>query len=73
MSMSQKHVPCVETVVCTAAGTASQKHVPCVETVLCAAAGTASHQHESEAGTMCGRPVTLLTNDKAVSNLSALN
>ena len=62
---------------CGAVGTASheqsQKHVPCVEMVLCAAIGTASHQHELEAGTMCGRPVTVLANDKAVSNLSALN
>ena len=44
-----------------------------METVLCVAVGTASCQCGLEACTVCHSSVAVLTNDKVVSNLSALN
>jgi hypothetical protein len=43
-----------------------------METVLCAAVDTVSHQHVLESCTVCGKSETVLKNDKAVSNPSAL-
>jgi len=44
-----------------------------IETLLCAAVGTASQQHGLEACAVCIRCGTVLINDKALLNLSALN
>ena len=54
ISMGQKNVLCMETVLCAAVGTARHQHVLCMETVLCAAVGTASHQHGLETCTVYG-------------------
>jgi len=55
--MGQKHVLCVENVLCAAVGTVSHQHgleayTVCVENVLLAAVVTASRQHGLEACTL---------------------
>jgi len=53
---------------------AKQKSYKCnINTILCAAVGTASDQHKLKACTVYGRPGSILKNDKAVPDLSALN
>jgi hypothetical protein len=53
--------------------TAWARSMYCMETVLCATVGRASQEHGLEAFTVYGRSETMLKNEKAVLNLSAVS